>query len=137
MSGREHFLQPLLDSPDESFVLRNARTNQLVVGRVEPAFDSRSRRRGLLGRSGMSMDEVLIIAPGNAIHTFSMGFAIDVVFVNRAGKVLKLCREVRPGRIAVSWRAFATLEFAAGVIDRAGILRGDRLCLEMQSGAAA
>jgi uncharacterized membrane protein (UPF0127 family) len=137
MSGAEHFLQPLLKSKPDPHALCNARTNTVIASRVEPAFDSRARRKGLLGRKSMSTDEVLVIAPCNAIHTFFMRFAIDVVFVSRTGQVVKLSRNVRPGRIALARRAFAALEFTAGVIDRADIHPGDRLFLSVQSDAAA
>jgi len=127
-----HFLELLLKSSAEPVVLRNAGTDAVIATKVEGAFDSASRRRGLLGRSGLDDDEVLIIAPCNAVHTFFMKFAIDVVFARRDGKVLKLCRAVRPGRIALSPAAFATLEFAAGAIDRAQLKTGDRLILATQ-----
>jgi len=137
MSEKEHFLQTLLKSKPDPHALWNARTNTVIVNRVEPAFDSHTRRKGLLGRESMSTDEVLIIAPCNAIHTFFMRFAIDVAFVSRSGQVVKLSRDVRPGRIAMSPRAFAALEFTAGVIDRAKIQPGDRLFLAVQSDAAS
>jgi uncharacterized membrane protein (UPF0127 family) len=56
-----------------------------------------------------------------------MHFTIDVVFVDRQGLVVKLCRRLKPWRIGVSVRAFAAVELAAGAIERGAIARGDRL----------
>ena len=48
-----------------------------------------TRRKGLLGRSGLADDEGLWI-PTSSIHMFGMRFAIDVVYADREGRVLKL-----------------------------------------------
>ena len=49
------------------------------------------RTKGLLGRAGMADDEGLWI-PTSSIHMFGMRFAIDVVYADREGRVLKLVR---------------------------------------------
>jgi uncharacterized membrane protein (UPF0127 family) len=56
-----------------------------------------------------------------------MRFAIDVLFVAKDGRVLKVRSNVRPGRIAAAWRAFAVVELQAGAIERSGTRSGDRL----------
>lgn len=128
MSARPHFLEPLLKA-DRALRLVNERTGAIVASELELASDSKSRNRGLLGRSGIAAGSVMIIAPCNAIHTFFMRFTIDLVFVDRQGIVLKLYRSVRPWRIRVAIEAFAALEMAAGSLDRVEILKGDRLGL--------
>lgn len=122
-----HFLQPLLNDGGGANVLRDSRTGRVVATQLELTTDSKSRRRGLLGRSGLPEDAAMIIAPCNAVHTFFMRFTIDVVFVDRKGQVVKLRRHLRPWRIGVGLRAFAAIELAAGSIDRCGIAKGDRL----------
>ena len=94
------FLDPLLRADASSFALANDRHGRVVAGTLLTAFDSSSRRRGLLGRDFLPEDSALIIAPSNAIHTFFMRFAIDVAFVSRTGRVLKL----RPGDAAPAHR---------------------------------
>lgn len=126
---RSHFLKPLVGENPALCVLRNRRTGSLLADTIEPAFDSRSRRRGLLGRDAMREGSALIIAPCQAIHTFRMRFAIDVVFANRDGLVLKIRRGVRPGRITGSLAAFAVIELPAGAVDRSEIRVGDSLDL--------
>ena len=107
-----HFLQPMLaaSSPPR---LVNATRDVVLATRTEGAFDSKSRRRGLLGRAGLAPSEALVIAPSNAIHTFGMRFPIDVLFVDRSGKVLKRVVALGRRRIALSLRAFAVVEFTA------------------------
>src|SRR5258706_12686116 len=83
------FLTPLLQAPEQRFVLRNGRANTVIATRIEPAFDSPSRRRGLLGRTEFAEGTAMIIAPCNGIHTLFMRMVIDVVFGSRGGQVPK------------------------------------------------
>jgi len=122
-----HFLHPLLKKTD-------ARLGLFVVGRpapiattVESAFDSASRRRGLLGRDSLDPATALVIAPSGMVHTFRMRFPIGAIFAARDGRVLKVRDHLVAGRIAGTLGAFATIEFAADVVTKLGVKRGDRL----------
>ncbi len=108
--------------------LTNQRTGQLLASTVELATTSATRRRGLLGRDSFDPSAAMVIAPCSAIHTLFMRFAIDVVFVNRDGRVLKVVRNLKPWRIAGSLRAFAVFELNAGTLERqGGLAAGDQL----------
>jgi uncharacterized membrane protein (UPF0127 family) len=108
-------------------VLRNQRTGAIVADRLLAALDSRSRRTGLLKHTGLALGEAMVIAPTNAIHTFFMRFAIDVAFVDRTGRVVKICAAVKPWKIAWAWGGYAVLETAANALD--GLRPGDVLSL--------
>ena len=92
-----------------------------LVDVLETAFDSASRRRGLLGRDGLPVDRGLVIAPCQTVHTFAMRFPIDIVAVSRDGRVLKITASVPPRRIAISWSAFAIIELAAASVKGSGL----------------
>ncbi len=94
---------------------------------VETAFDSARRRRGLLGRESLGAGHALVIAPCSLVHTFAMQFPIDIVFVARDGRVLKVVPHVPPRRIAGSFGAFAALELAAGEVAASDTGPGDRI----------
>jgi uncharacterized membrane protein (UPF0127 family) len=111
-------------------VLRNARTGQVVAATLEAAFDSASRKRGLLGRDGLPAGHALVIAPSNMVHTFFMRFPIDIVFAGRDGVVRKVAARVPARRLAGSLRAFAVIEMAAGSVEASPVARGDRLVVE-------
>jgi len=121
------FVDPLLRSTRRDGVLTNTRNHEIVARTLLSAFDSASRRRGLLDHHSLEEGTALIIAPSNAIHTFSMRFAIDVAFVSRDGRVIKISRAVPPWRVAASWRGFAVVEFCAGALARSDTRPGDRL----------
>lgn len=94
---------------------------------VETAFDSESRKRGLLGRSSLAPDHALVIAPCSAVHTFGMQFPIDVIFAAGDGRIVKIRRSMRAGRLAGAIGAFATIEMAAGEAERHRLTAGDYL----------
>ena len=97
-----------------------------LAGRVARADGPISRARGLLGRAGLEPDQGLWLVPCRQVHTLFMRFPIDVIFLGRDGRVLRLCREMPPWRVS-PWvgGAVSALELAAGA---AGPLApGDRL----------
>jgi uncharacterized protein len=121
------FLSPLLRPGATGYVLENERTRRVVAAELLTAFDSASRRQGLLGRDALTPGSALIIAPSNAVHTFFMRFAIDIAFVRRDGRVIKVRSAVRPYRLAASLRAFAVIELPAGALTQSDTRRGDTL----------
>ena len=121
-----HFLRPLLEGPREAEFV-NERTGACVATTVETAFDSATRRRGLLGRDGLAEGHALVLAPCNAVHTWRMQFAIDVLFVARDGVVTKVVERLGAWRMAASFRAYATIEFRAGFVEAQDVRVGDRL----------
>jgi uncharacterized membrane protein (UPF0127 family) len=124
------FLAPLQESGWQPFTLRNARTGEILATRLDTAFDSSSRRRGLLGRDQLAAGHALIIAPCSAIHTFFMRFAIDVAFIDREGVVVRASHKVSPWRMAAARSAWAAVELQEGTLARTQTRRGDRLLLE-------
>jgi uncharacterized membrane protein (UPF0127 family) len=131
---RAGFLSPLVAGGTQPFSLRNATTGMVVATSVEPAIDSATRRRGLLGRDGLAEGTALVIAPSNAVHTFFMRFAIDLVFVRRDGRVTKVRPGVPARRVVVSPGAFGVIEMAAGGVS--GVTTGDYLELAPASPVA-
>jgi hypothetical protein len=112
------FLDPLLGGMSGGRRLLNARTGRLVAHSLSTAFDSTSRRTGLLRHDALAEGSALIIAPTSAIHTFFMRFPIDVAFVARTGRILKVRRDLPPWRIAAAWRGYAVVELPAGTLAR-------------------
>src|SRR3970040_994379 len=107
MSRLPHYLTPLVGEGAAGASLVIERTGRPLAVRVGPAFASKARNRGLLGRDGLDADAALVIAPSNGIHTFFMRFPIDVVYTDRAGLVLKIQEALPPWRLRACLRGFA------------------------------
>lgn len=109
--------------------LVNGRTNRTLAAAVEMATSRRARRAGLLGRDRLEAWGALVIDPCWMIHTAFMRFPIDVVFVDRDNRVVRIAHDVGPWRAAASTRARRVIELPAGTVSRHGIEIGDPLCL--------
>ena len=107
--------------------IANATRGTELADRSERAGTSNARRRGLLGRDSLPEGTALLIAPCEAIHTFGMRFAIDVVFLSRDRRVVKVAHNVKPWRIAFCLRAHSALELPAGTAAKTRTQSGDRL----------
>src|SRR5262245_56751020 len=114
--SRHSFLGPIVGEAAHQFHLRNERTGAIVAVRLITAFDSASRRTGLLHHQALSPGTAMIIAPTSAIHTFFMRFPIDVAFVARDGRVLKSRAAMRPWRMSAAFGAHAAVELPAGAL---------------------
>jgi uncharacterized protein len=109
--------------------LTNVRSRQVIARDVELALTRAARRQGLLKRTSLDANAALVLAPCFMVHTAFMQFAIDIIFVNRKGFVTHIVRNLPPWRMAASARAYATIELAAGTLDRLDVAVGDQLRL--------
>ena len=110
--------------------VRNVTRETLLADRAEIADTSAKRRTGLLKHAGLAPGEGLWIAPCEGVHTFAMKFSIDVVFLNRKKKVVKIRPDMVRGRISFHIRAHSVLELPAGRIAETGTVAGDQLEFE-------
>jgi uncharacterized protein len=124
------FLRPLVHRDHAPYELVDSEVGSLIAAVVEPALDSKSRRRGLLGRSTLPEHHALVIAPCNAVHTIGMQFPIDVIFVASDGLVVKIVERLGAWRMAGALRASVTVELAAGMVRRTRVSVGDRLLIQ-------
>ncbi len=111
-------------------IVRNLTRGAVLADRAEVADTSRKRRTGLLGRSSLQKGEGLWIVPCEAVHTFGMKFPIDVLFLDRKLKVLKVRKHMVRRRISACWRARSVLELPAGAAQETGTEVGDQLAFE-------
>ena len=127
------FLRPLLHDTQANLVIRNSRNQRRLAHDLIAAFDSKTRRTGLLRRDTFPEGSAMLIAPTNAVHTFFMRFPIDIAFVTRTGRVVKTYEVVRPWRIAASFGAYAVVELPEGTLSRCDTLAGDTLVIVPES----
>lgn len=99
---------------------------------AEEAFEARtlwSRLIGLIGRRSLRAGSALVIPRCNQVHTFGMGFPIDVLFVN-SDNIILAGESLRPWRISKRHPgAVKVIELPAGTISALDITPGDRLDL--------
>jgi len=114
--------------PRQEDVVAVLRLDGRAVLEVEVARTMRERSRGLLGRDDIAGG--LAIVPASSVHTLRMRFAIDVAFVARSGRVLRVVT-MQPNRVG-AWRPRSrwVLETEAGRLAALGVRTGSRLEIE-------
>jgi uncharacterized membrane protein (UPF0127 family) len=110
---------------------RNMTKDVVLADRLEWAGTSETRRKGLLGRTGLDEGEGIYIVPTQWIHMIGMKFAIDVAFLNDEGKVLAIHHGLKPNRFSrIVFRADGALELPEGTLKRTQTEVGDMVALE-------
>ncbi|MBI4492958.1 MAG: DUF192 domain-containing protein [Chloroflexi bacterium] len=85
-----------------------------------------TRTLGLMGRAGLPPGGGLVLDPGGSIHTCFMRFPLDVVFLDRRGKVLRVIERMPPWRVSpIVWGTRYVLELPPGTIAATGTVAGD------------
>lgn len=105
----------------------NQSKETLLGDAVDIADTAATRNRGLLKHDHLNEGEGLWIVPCEAVHTFWMRFAIDAVFLDKHKKVTKVVANLRPSRLAMSWRARSVLELPAGRAAQTRTEPGDQI----------
>jgi uncharacterized membrane protein (UPF0127 family) len=113
-----------------AFATVRTAAGEIVCERCEIPRSSFSRMRGLLGRNGLEPGSGMLIDAAPSVMTFFMRFPIDVVFLDRDRRVVRIVHALRPWRAAGARRAVAALELPAGRAAEAGLKEGDILALE-------
>jgi uncharacterized membrane protein (UPF0127 family) len=116
-------------APDIATAYNETRAKHLAT-HLEVADNTYTRRKGLLGREGLAPGSGLWIYPCESVHTFSMRFAIDLVYLDRDCVVKKVRSAVRPGRLSACLAARSVIELPAGTVAATGTMVGDRILIE-------
>lgn len=102
-----------------------------IVATVDQARTPWSRMVGLLGRTHLGAGDGLLLSPAWSIHTWFMRTAIDVVFIDAQGRVLRVFPELPAWRLVSGTRKARTvLEFGPGTLAAAPLAPGDVVRLE-------
>lgn len=101
---------------------------EIVVAALEVADSYWSRLRGRQFRAPLLAGGGLLLVPCPSVHTCFVRGALDIVMLDRTGRVIAVRPAVRPWRVVASVRGcYAILELPAGT---ATVSPGDVLHLE-------
>ncbi len=108
----------------------NETKGTVIAQEVRLARSLWSRFRGLMGQRSLPEGQGLLLEPCSSIHCMFMRFPIDVIFLDREGRVVKVAAEVKPWRLAAAKGARSALELPAGIAARSDTAAGDRIVIE-------
>jgi uncharacterized protein len=96
-----------------------------VLATLEVQTSWRGRTRGLLGRDGI--DGAILLRPARSVHTLRMRFPVDVAFLDRDLRVLKVLTVHRNRVTRPVLRARSVVECEAGMLRKWDVRPGVRL----------
>ena len=109
----------------------NQTRNTVLISQVRMADTFLLRLRGLLGSQPLNQGEGLILVGEKSIHTFFMGFSIDVVYVNKEYQVILTQEDMVPYRLGpLVFNSAYVLEMPIGTIAQTNTQVGDQLKFE-------
>ena len=121
-----HGGKQFIDCAHNVCVLNQTRCST-VASSVSVADTPATRRRGLLGRPVLEQHEGLWIVPCESVHTFGMSYPIDLAYLDRARRVVKIVESLQPCRLSMCLRAHSVMELAAGAVRLSGTRIGHQL----------
>ena len=96
-------------------IVINKRNNQTIAENVKLADSFYDRLMGVMFIKEMKGMDGLLLSPSNSIHNFFVRFALDVIFIDRNDKVVKVIRNFKPWRMTrIYFTATKVLELPAG-----------------------
>jgi uncharacterized protein len=123
------------------YIFFNVTRDRPIVTNGWIADNAIQRMRGLLGFDHLEKDEGLLLRPGNSIHMCGMKFAIDVIFVDRRLKVVRIAENLPPQprwtfwrMTAGGWRAHSCFELPVGAVKQSQTHIGDQLTCRPNTG---
>ena len=105
----------------------HTKTNRVLAQQVEQACTFLTRLKGLMGRKDLEPGYALLLDPCPQIHTCFMRFDIDVLFLDKANRVVGVLERVKPWRMSRYYvSARRTLELPGGSL-QGSVQAGDEL----------
>jgi len=102
-----------------------------LANRAELADRPWSRFLGLMGRRGWARSDGLVLQPEQWVHCFFMRMPIDVLHLDRDGRVCRVVPNLRPWRLGPLVPSSRTVvELPEGTLVRSGTAVGDVIVLE-------
>ncbi|MFN4149589.1 MAG: DUF192 domain-containing protein [Candidatus Sericytochromatia bacterium] len=108
--------------------IRNKENNTLISDNIGLANTMLTRFIGLMNKKTLEDNEGILLTPCNSIHMMFMKFPLDIVFLDRKNKVIKIIENLKPWRVSpVIFMAQSVLELPSGTISKTGLKINDTL----------
>lgn len=114
----------------ENVTIVNTTRGTTIADTVEVADSFWSRGKGLIGRKSLPEGYGLVIRPCGSIHMFFMSIPLDVLHLDKEGRVVRVLAAIKPWRLGpVVLRGKWVVELPAGTAARTGTTSGDTVAV--------
>lgn len=103
---------------------------EVIASSVEMGDCFFKRLVGLTSHKTMDTDEGILLKPCSQIHTYSMSFSIDALFLKKDGEILHIEHNLSPNRISKYIKdAYSVLELKGNTAAEKKLEVGDHIRL--------
>lgn len=111
--------------------LIHAKNKNLIASHVITANSLKRRIQGLIGFKELQKEEAFLITACPSVHTFFMRFPIDVIFTDKAFRIVSLFENISAGKVLFGgFKSRNVFEMKAGQIRTHNLKKGDILHVE-------
>ena len=110
-------------------IIENIKNNEILASDARIAASFMDRLKGLLGTKKLDQGQGLIIRPCNSIHTIGMKYSIDIIFLDKQNKVVKIVMDMHSGRVSICNSASYVVELPSGVASSTNTTVGDLISI--------
>lgn len=109
-------------------LLFNKSNKNVIVKKLSVADGFWSRMKGLMWKKDLAEDEGLLLVPCNSVHSMFMRFPIDLLFLDRELKIIRIIERFKPWKATPIFRdCHQVVEIKAGVASKKGVTVKDEL----------
>ncbi|MBE8163172.1 MAG: DUF192 domain-containing protein [Bdellovibrionaceae bacterium] len=109
--------------------LINQKNSKVLSTKVHMARSFKSRLKGLMFSNPLAHGHCLWISQCKSVHSCFMKFTLDILFVDKKLRVIKIIKALKPWRITFFYiKADSVMEFNAGELNNIKV--GDQLLLQ-------
>ncbi|NLH46321.1 MAG: DUF192 domain-containing protein [Acholeplasmataceae bacterium] len=108
-------------------IIYNNTQKTQIAEKAKIADNFFSRLKGLLGTDSLEKGAALVIRPCNSVHTIGMKYPIDVLFLDKYDKVVKIVSNLQSSKFAFCGKASYVIELPSGTVQKSGTIGGDMI----------
>ena len=117
-----------------NMLISNKTRGTTLAGNATKASTFLARGRGLMFTQQLPEGGGLVIEPCNSIHMFFMRYPLDVVFIDKEGRVVFMYEGIKPWRVGrIVKGAKLAVELPEGAIAASNTQVGDEINFEIRN----
>ncbi len=109
------------------YSITSSQQGTMISSKAKIANSFGLRLKGLMFDKSLDESGALIFYHAPAIHTCFMNFAIDIVFLDKDNKVIRICEAVKPWKMVFCPSAKLVIELPSHRASRRSLEIGDKL----------
>ena len=110
-----------------TYFITSSQKGTMISSKAKIATSFGLRLKGLMFDRSLDESQALIFYNAPAIHTCFMRFAIDIVFLDKENRVIRICEAIKPWKMVFCPSSKLVIELPANRASRRSLKIGDKL----------